>query len=93
VVAIATLAQLELEPSEIDVFARQLADILAHVEEVQKIDTAGVPPTASVVTLHPSERSDQIVPSLDLADALADAPEAETSSRGGGFFRVPRVVG
>jgi aspartyl-tRNA(Asn)/glutamyl-tRNA(Gln) amidotransferase subunit C len=93
VVAIATLAQLELEPSEIDVFTRQLGDIIAHVEEVQKIDTTGVPPTASVVTRHPSERPDEVAPSLDIADTLANAPEGTESSRGGGFFRVPRVIG
>jgi aspartyl-tRNA(Asn)/glutamyl-tRNA(Gln) amidotransferase subunit C len=93
VAAIATLAHLELEPSEIDVFARQLGDILAHVEEVQKIDTTGVPPTASVVTRHPAERPDEVSPSLDIADALANAPEGDESSRGGGFFRVPRVIG
>jgi aspartyl-tRNA(Asn)/glutamyl-tRNA(Gln) amidotransferase subunit C len=93
VAAIATLAHLELEPSEIDVFARQLGDILAHVEEVQKIDTTGVPPTASVVTRHPAERPDEVLPSLDIADALANAPEGDEVSRGGGFFRVPRVIG
>jgi aspartyl-tRNA(Asn)/glutamyl-tRNA(Gln) amidotransferase subunit C len=93
VVAIATLAQLELEPAEIDLFARQLGDIIAHVEEVQNIDTTGVPPTASVVTRHLSERPDEVSPSLAIADTLANAPEATESSHGGGFFRVPRVIG
>ena len=93
VVAIAMLANLELESAEIELFARQLGDILTHVEEVQKIDTAGVPPTASVVTRHPSERPDEVSPSLDIADALANAPDREESPRGGGFFRVPRVIG
>ena len=48
--AIAALANLELDPSEIELFARQLGDILAYADEVQQIDTTGVPPTTSVVT-------------------------------------------
>ena len=38
---------LELEQSELDQFAKQLSEILAYAEEVQRVDTAGVPPTAS----------------------------------------------
>ena len=49
VAAIAALANLELEQSELDQFAKQLSEILAYAEEVQRVDTAGVPPTASVV--------------------------------------------
>ena len=48
VAAIAALANLELDDDELDLFARQLGDILAYADEVQQIDTTGVPPTASV---------------------------------------------
>ena len=44
VAAIAALANLELEQSELDQFAKQLSEILAYAEEVQRVDTAGVPP-------------------------------------------------
>jgi aspartyl-tRNA(Asn)/glutamyl-tRNA(Gln) amidotransferase subunit C len=50
VLAIASLAQLELDENELDLFARQLGDILAYADEVQRVDTGSVPPTASVVT-------------------------------------------
>ncbi len=46
--AVAALANLELDEHEIDLFARQLGDILAYANQVQQIDTTGVPPTASV---------------------------------------------
>jgi aspartyl-tRNA(Asn)/glutamyl-tRNA(Gln) amidotransferase subunit C len=91
--AIAALAHLDLEANEIELFVRQLRDILAHVEEVQSVDTAGVPPTTTVITAEPSERPDQVVPSLEVGEVLANAPERAESPRGGGFFKVPRVIG
>jgi aspartyl-tRNA(Asn)/glutamyl-tRNA(Gln) amidotransferase subunit C len=90
VAAIATLANLELEPSELDLFAKQLSEILAYAEEVQRVDTAGVPPTASVVTRHSLERADAIRPSLDPETALANAPDPAVAA---GLFKVPRVIG
>jgi aspartyl-tRNA(Asn)/glutamyl-tRNA(Gln) amidotransferase subunit C len=90
VAAIARLAHLELEQSELDLFAKQLSEILAYADEVQRVDTAGVPPTASVVTRHSVERADEIRPSLDPETALANAPDP---AAGAGLFKVPRVIG
>jgi aspartyl-tRNA(Asn)/glutamyl-tRNA(Gln) amidotransferase subunit C len=93
VAAVAALAHLELDPVEVDLFARQLGDILAYADEVQQIDTTGVVPTASVGTRHPSDRPDDVRPSLDIDDTLANAPDAGRSPIAGGFFKVPRVIG
>src|SRR5438105_2604637 len=90
VAAIARLAHLELEPSELDLYARQLGDILAAAEELLRVDTAGIPPTASVVTRHAADRADEIQPSLDRDAALANAPDPALDA---GFFTVPRVIG
>jgi aspartyl-tRNA(Asn)/glutamyl-tRNA(Gln) amidotransferase subunit C len=90
IAAIAALAHLELDASEIDLFARQLGDILAYAEVVQQIDTTGVPPTASVVVRHAADRPDEVTPSLDRDEALAAAPDAALDA---GFFKVPRVIG
>jgi aspartyl-tRNA(Asn)/glutamyl-tRNA(Gln) amidotransferase subunit C len=89
IIALAALAQLELDAAEIDLFARQLGDILAYAEVVQQIDTTGVPPTASVLA-QGADRPDEILPSLDRAEALAAAPDAAADA---GFFKVPRVMG
>jgi aspartyl-tRNA(Asn)/glutamyl-tRNA(Gln) amidotransferase subunit C len=89
VAAIAALANLELEASELELFARQLGDILNYAAEVQQIDTTGVPPTSSVVTRHVSDRPDALRPCLDRADVLANAPDAALDA---GFFKVPRVI-
>ena len=57
IAAIAALAQLELDAAEIDLFARQLGDILAYAEQVQQIDTTGVPPTAIACSRGAARRS------------------------------------
>ena len=87
---IAALSQLELTADEKELFRRQLADILAYAEQVQAIDTSGVPATAHVLARPRAEREDQQRPSLSVADALANAPEPETEA---GLFKVPRVIG
>ena len=89
VAKIAVLANLELDATEIDLLARQLGDILAYADEVQQIDTTGVPPTSSIVTRHAADRADEVRPSLDRDEALANAPDAAVDA---GFFRVPRVM-
>lgn len=88
--AIAALAHLRLDESEVELFARQLGDFLDYATQVQNIDTTGVPPTASVVTRHEADRPDQVHHSLDRAAALANAPDANLET---GLFRVPRVIG
>jgi aspartyl-tRNA(Asn)/glutamyl-tRNA(Gln) amidotransferase subunit C len=90
VAAIAALANLELEPTELDLFARQLGEILEYAKQVQQVDTSGIVPTASVLTRHALDRADEVRPSLDLGDALANAPDAAWDA---GLFKVPRVIG
>jgi aspartyl-tRNA(Asn)/glutamyl-tRNA(Gln) amidotransferase subunit C len=90
---LAALANLELTPAEVDLFARQLGDILAYADEVQQVDTTGIPPTAHVATRHASDRPDQVGPSLDRDAALANAPDAARGAGAGFFFKVPRVIG
>jgi len=86
---IARLANLELTSEEKHLFTRQLADILAYAEQVQAVDTTGVPATAHV-NAHGVERDDAPKPSLPVSDAVANAPDAAPAA---GLFRVPRVIG
>lgn len=87
---VAALANLELAPSEVELFARQLGGILAYADQVQQVDTTGVPPTAHVVTRPAVDRPDDVQPSLDVAEALANAPAVSPAAR---LFTVPRVIG
>ena len=86
---IAALAHLELTDDEKQLFARQLADILSYAEQLQSVDTAGVPATAHVNAAQ-RDRADDPRPSLSVDDAVANAPDADADA---GLFRVPRVIG
>jgi aspartyl-tRNA(Asn)/glutamyl-tRNA(Gln) amidotransferase subunit C len=88
VTRIAELARLELTPDELDLFTRQLGDILGYVEQIRGLDTSGVTPTSHVLNL-PVERDDVIVEPLSRSAALANAPDAATEA---GLFKVPRVL-
>ena len=45
---VAKLARLQVSESEVAVLAKQLSQILTHVETLKKYDTEGVEPTATV---------------------------------------------
>ena len=87
---IAALAQLELTAEEKELFTNQLADILHYAEQVQAIDTSGVPPMDHVNANQRTEREDEPRPSLTTDDAVANAPDGLPDA---GLFRVPRVIG
>ena len=89
VVRIAELARLELTSDEIELFTRQLGDILVYVEQIQSLDTTGVPATSQVVN-RPFDRPDIPAGTLPRSDALANAPDAAVEA---GLFKVPRVIG
>jgi len=87
--AVAALAQLELTAEETALFTRQLAGILTYAQQVQAVDTSGVPATAHVLA-EGAERADEPRASLPADEALANAPDAAPDT---GLFRVPRVIG
>jgi aspartyl-tRNA(Asn)/glutamyl-tRNA(Gln) amidotransferase subunit C len=87
VLHVAKLARLSLKPEEIEIFTRQLNDILAYVAKLQEVDTEGVPPLAHVIPLANAFREDEVQPSLERDETLANAPEREE-----GAFVVPRVI-
>lgn len=86
---IAELARLALTDEELDLFTRQLGDILTYVEQIRALDTSGVAPTSQVLN-RPIEREDEPRPTLSRADLLRNAPDAALEA---GLFKVPRVIG
>ena len=84
---VARLARLDLTDEELDRFAGQLAAVLDHAGDVASLDTAGVEPTAHPLPLANVLRDDEVAPSLDRDEVLAQAPEAEDDR-----FRVPRIL-
>jgi aspartyl-tRNA(Asn)/glutamyl-tRNA(Gln) amidotransferase subunit C len=87
---VAALARLALTDEEKDLFARQLDEILHYADEVRRVDTSGVPPTAQPPGDAPPLREDEPRPSLARDEVLAAAPEP---AREAGLFKVPRVIG
>jgi aspartyl-tRNA(Asn)/glutamyl-tRNA(Gln) amidotransferase subunit C len=85
---IARLAHLALSEDETGRFARQLGQILAYANQVQRVDTTGVPPTSHPLAPVAVERADEVAPSLDRPDALSGAPASAD-----GLFEVPGVLG
>jgi aspartyl-tRNA(Asn)/glutamyl-tRNA(Gln) amidotransferase subunit C len=84
---IAYLARLRLTPQEEERYAEQLSAILEYAARLQQIDTAHIPPTASVLSLHAPLRPDAPRPSPPTASIMANAPQSEE-----GMFRVPPVL-
>ena len=84
---VSLLARLELTKEEREQFTTQLNAILEHFEQLQRLDTAGVPPTSHPIPLANVFRADEVQPSLPAEEALANAPDRTTDA-----FRVPRVV-
>ena len=80
VARIAELARLELTPDELDLFTRQLGDILGYVEQIRELDTSGVAPTSHVLN-RPVERDDAPSARCPGATPLANAPDAAAGSR------------
>ena len=86
---IAELARLELTESELELFTRQLGDILTYVEQIRALDTTGVAPTSQILN-RPVDRDDVPAATLTRAELLGNAPDAAVEA---GLFKVPRVIG
>ena len=69
---IADLARLELTAEELDLFTRQLGDILTYVEQIRTLDTTGVAPTSQVMN-RPVDREDVPGETLSRQDLLRNA--------------------
>ena len=84
---VAQLARLAVTSAEKDTFAKQLSQILTHVDKLNQYETTGVEPTATVMGQVNVFREDVIRPSLPSDKALANAPEREADG-----FVVPKIL-
>ena len=85
---VARLARLELNAEEKELFAHQLAGILAYAEQIQRVPTEGVEPTSHAGDAA-AMREDTVCASLPREESLASAPDADLQA---GLFKVPRVL-
>jgi len=88
VVHVASLARLNLDDEAIDLYTKQLGDILTYMDTLNRVDTRDVPPTSHAIFINNVFREDEVEPSVPEERALANAPESEDGS-----FVVPKVIG
>jgi aspartyl-tRNA(Asn)/glutamyl-tRNA(Gln) amidotransferase subunit C len=84
---IATLARIRLVEAELEPLAGELSRILDWFEQLNEVDTAGVPPMASVAAARLPMRDDTVTDGGCREAILGNAPRAAR-----GFFTVPKVV-
>jgi aspartyl-tRNA(Asn)/glutamyl-tRNA(Gln) amidotransferase subunit C len=84
VLHVAALSRLSLTESEIELMSEQLSAILGHVEALQELDLAAVPPSAHALDVENVTRPDRARPSWPRDEVLSNAPQAQD-----GAFRVP----
>jgi aspartyl-tRNA(Asn)/glutamyl-tRNA(Gln) amidotransferase subunit C len=87
VLHVARLAALEFTEDELPRFGEQLGAIVAHIAELDTVDTATVEPTSHPLDVTAPLRADAVAPSLRRAEVLAVAPAHDA-----GCFAVPRVL-
>ena len=83
---IAHLARLRLTADEESRFRTQLSAILEYAARLRSVDTAAIPPTASVLPLDAPLRPDAARTSDPSPKMLRNAPESEEA-----MFRIPPV--
>lgn len=84
---VARLARLDLTDDERERMRAELSQILEHAEKIQALDLDGVPPTSHSVSIRNALRPDEVTPSLDPEEVLANAPDVED-----GRIKVPRII-
>ena len=84
---IAELARLELTAEEKERYREQLSAILEYAARLQRLDTTGIAPTASVLPALAALRADRPAEGLSIQAVLGNAPDAEQNQ-----FRVPPVL-
>jgi len=84
---IAHLARIAVEPEELDLLQQELAGILHLVEQMEKLDTAGITPMA-----HPLDMPQRLRPDVVTEENHRDEYQAVAPLVENGLYLVPRVI-
>lgn len=84
---VAGLSRIELTEQEVARACAELGKILAYVEQLDRMDLAGVEPLAHAGDFDTPLREDRAAAPLPRAEALRNAPAAGETG-----FIVPRVI-
>lgn len=85
---VARLSRISLNDKELELYRRQITDILSYINKLNELDTAKVPPTSHPLdTLKNVFRKDAVKDSLAAEDSLRNAPKRKDN-----FFSVPKIL-
>ena len=84
---VAKLARLDIPEEKIPLYTNQLEKILSYVDQLEQVETKGVPPTARAVEVINVLREDNIQQANIREELLELAPRREEE-----FFRVPKIL-
>ncbi len=84
---VARLARIAQPEERLEPLARELSGIMAWIEQLSEVDTDGVVPMTSAVSMPMPLRDDVVTEGGDANVVLSNAPKSS-----GGFFVVPKVV-
>ena len=87
VAKIAHLARLDVADAELAAYAAELSNILALVEQMNAVDTAGAEPMAHPLHMAQRLRADAVTETDQRAAFQAIAPATED-----GLYLVPKVI-
>lgn len=87
VAKIAQLARIRVPEEELEHLAGELSGILSFVEQLNEVDTRGVPPMAGVLAQRLRRREDAVTDGAQVEAVLLNGPEILQ-----GHFVVPKVV-
>ncbi len=84
---IASLANIDVDESEIPHLADQLSKIIEYVETINELDLKNIKPTAHAVEVNNVFREDKVIQKDIIEKSLEQAPESD-----GVYFKVPKVI-
>ncbi len=85
---VSLLARLQLLPEELDTMTEQLGKIVQYIEQLSELDTDNVEPMAHAIDVANVFSDDQLAPSFEREDMLANAPARDDEC-----YLVPPVLG
>lgn len=84
---IAELARIAVRADEAEAVREQLSRVLAFIDQLQSVDTAGIEPMSHALDLVQPLRPDAVTEADRRAALQAGAPAVE-----GGLYLVPKVI-
>ena len=84
---VARLARIAEPEEKLEPLAQELSGIMAWIEQLNEVDTDGVTPMTSAVSMPMPMREDVVTEGGDAERVLSNAPRSKDH-----FFVVPKVV-